>query len=696
VVKTQQRTLPFLLADRYRVTQRLGAGRSSEVYAAHDKRMGRSCAIKLLRMDLAIDDGSQRKRLEREAHALANLKHSAIVSVFDVEADGDEAWIVLELVDGTSLDQVGVLTPDDAASVMVQIASALDTAHHQGILHRDIKPANILRSSDGTVKLADFGIAMLAAAGPGLTLAGTPIGTPSYMPPEQAEGLIGRFSPASDIYAMGATLYALLTGRPPFPVGDDHSVEATLKEVINARIVSPSVLNTDIPEALEEICLKCLARHPKNRFQSADELRQVLQQFIDGEPVQLSRRTSLKHLATAGVVGLAAGAIWWQKNKNVHVQSGLKPTTRSVGNQDPAARRNEAILPVDGIAAARTPLSDGPPGLVGTLEGHTEPLMSLTFSPDGKTIVSSAEDMTVRFWDIESQRELRQCHSDDSIRIIDAAFSREGKMLVTGRSLGPAPKVRLIDAASATVIREFNGHDNWEMVLSVGISPDSRWVGAISAAHSTQKHGKPPKVVAKVWDRKNGRLVFETQCGDELSMVALKFLPDNRHLLISTLGRGYGTRLFEIPGQTEVRSYSNSANQLRTIATSSDGNFFCIYTSYRLSFFRTQDTHVFRSFSSDRCSDFLLTPDDRHLIVAGSRELQIWNIQTKSIVHEQQSETVRFDKIALSPDGRFLASGGGGTWNSEKRRVVGDGDYAVHLWRLPEAVWPERIGSLHH
>jgi serine/threonine protein kinase len=691
VNEAQQRSQPFLLANRYRVIRRLGSGRSSDVYAAHDKKMGRTCAIKLLRSDLKSDDHVQRKRLELEAHALAKLEHDAIVSVFDVEVDEHKAWIVMELVDGISLDQAGVLDPNSAANVMVRIADALDTAHQDGILHRDIKPANILQASDGSVKLADFGTAMLAEVGPGLTLAGTPIGTPSFMPPEQAEGLIGQFTPASDIYSMGATLYVLLTGRPPFPVGNDHSVEATLREVIHAKVIPPSQLNADIPPALEAICLKCLERRPQDRLQSAHELQQVLEQFLKGTPVRFSRRTSLKKLATIGVLAsgtLGAGISWWQQQNGNPPHPDPKSTAKLPNHSKPVTPSRRLSQP-EATTAARTPLPDGPPELVGTLAGHTEPLMSLAFSPDGRTIVSSAEDMTVRFWDVESQVELRQCHPDDSIRIIDTAFSVDGTQLVTGRSLGAAPKVRLVNVKSGGVILEFSGHENWEMVLSVDISSDSKWVAAISAVHGSGKQPRKANVVTRVWNRATGNMAFEVECGLENSMVGLRFLPDNKHLLISTLNDEFGTRLFEIPSQTEVRSYTNSANHIRDIAISSDGSFFCTFASSRLSFFRTHERHVFRSLRSSWCSDFLLTPDDRHLIVAGSRELRVWNIDSKKIVHEQSSETVRFEKIALSPDGRFLVSGGGGSWDSEKRRVIGDGDYAVYLWRLPKDVWPD-------
>ncbi len=681
-----QFSLPFVLANRYRVTERIGAGRYAVVYAAHDRELGRSCAIKFLRPEVMADDALQRDRLRREAHALATLQHAAIVDVYDIQSDEHGAWIVMERIEGASLEQAGPQAPEDATRIVAAVAAAAHAAHEGGVLHRDIKPANILRSPDGSVHLADFGLAAISTAGPGGTLPGQPLGTPSFMSPEQAEGRIDQLTPATDVYSLGATLYCLLTGRPPFPLTDDASVAATLMEVISATPVPPREWDAAIPVDLEAICLKCLARLPRERFATAADLQRALEQFLAGEPVRLSRRTSLKWLATAGVLGMgtAGGGALWRHRADANTAA--VTTSANHPARKPDARELELPSDAPVSAAARTPLPDGEPGLVATLTGHTDFLNSLAFSPEGHTIASSSggeDDNTVRFWDVATQQELRQCPKDDSLWVLDIKFSRDGEWLATGRSFGRSPKVRLMDAASGELVRKFHGDATNEAVLSVCFSPDKSLIAGISA------HLDSKRVMLRVWETADASIIFEHICGVAIGMMAsVQFLSDTR-LLASTFNNEFGTRLFDIKTQAEIRAYKESRNHSRTILLSSDSTFFCTFLSKRIHRFHVDDEHSNRSLSvGGWCSDIILTPDDRHVIAGGERQLSIWSLRNGQCVYELQSRTTRFSQLALSPDGRFLVSGGGGEWDSEANTVARDGDFSIYLWRLPAEVRP--------
>ncbi len=280
----------------YRVEALLGRGGMGVVYRAWHLRLNRAVALKMLLAGPCARP-EELERFLRESQAVASLGHPNIVQVYDIgDADG-RPYFTMELVEGGNLaDQIrGVPQPaNQAAACVATLAEAIHAAHQSGIVHRDLKPANILLTRDGTPKVTDFGLARRLDGDEGLTLSGVPVGTPSYMAPEQARGERQAIGPATDVYALGAILYELLAGRPPFRA---ESATATLQQVLTAEPVSPTRLNPQVPRDLTTICLKCLSKEPHRRYASAAALAEDLRRFLRGEQIAARRAGRLERLA---------------------------------------------------------------------------------------------------------------------------------------------------------------------------------------------------------------------------------------------------------------------------------------------------------------------------------------------------------------------------------------------------------------
>ena len=271
------------LDDRYEIVEVIGAGGMAVVYKAIDQRLNRFVAVKILRDELARDE-EFRARFQIEAQAVAMLSHPNIVSVYDVSHTAGVEYIVMELIEGVTLMQYmqkkGALSWKEAAHFSTQIAKALEHAHSKGIVHRDIKPQNIMVLRDGSVKVADFGIACLANSAN--TLTQEALGSVHYMSPEQARG--DRTDARSDIYSAGVVLYEMLTGRLPFE--GDNAVSVAIQHLSSVPL-SPREINPDVPEALELICMKAMASDLEKRYASADEMLADLEEFRKNPEVDL-------------------------------------------------------------------------------------------------------------------------------------------------------------------------------------------------------------------------------------------------------------------------------------------------------------------------------------------------------------------------------------------------------------------------
>ena len=268
----------------YVVGDILGRGGMGVVYKARHLRLNRPVAVKMM-LNGGFAGPPELARFQREAEVLAALEHPNIVHIYDVGESAGLPYFTMEFLDGGNLAQklAGVPQPArNAAILMVPLASAVEAAHRGGIVHRDLKPANILLTAGGTPKITDFGLAMRFEAGVDLSMTGTRIGTPGYMAPEQAAGQARVSGPATDVYALGAILYEMLTGRPPFHA---ETAAETERQVIAEEPVPPARLNARVPCDLETICLKCLQKEPRRRYPSAAGLEEDLERFLCGEPI---------------------------------------------------------------------------------------------------------------------------------------------------------------------------------------------------------------------------------------------------------------------------------------------------------------------------------------------------------------------------------------------------------------------------
>jgi serine/threonine-protein kinase len=276
---------PLPVIPGYEVEAILGRGGMGVVFRARHLRLNRVVALKMT-LAGSYAGAHERNRFQREAEAVARLQHPNVVQVYDVGDSDGRPYFTMEYVDGGSLSEKLSGAPQparEAAALIMTLAGAVQIAHRSEVVHRDLKPGNVLLTADGTPKISDFGLARRLDGASAFTWTGTAVGTPSYMAPEQARGEPDAVGPSADIYSLGAILYEMLTGRPPFRA---ESAAATVEQVLTRDPVPPCRLNPTVPRDLETICLKCLQKAPPHRYASAQALADDLRNFGEGRPIQ--------------------------------------------------------------------------------------------------------------------------------------------------------------------------------------------------------------------------------------------------------------------------------------------------------------------------------------------------------------------------------------------------------------------------
>ncbi len=452
----------------YEIDREIARGGMGVVFRARQISLNRAVALKMI-LAGQLADAADVKRFYTEAEAAAHLDHPGIVPIYEVGQHDGQHFFSMAFVEGRSLAQrlaEGPMPTREAAGLLLQVAEAIECAHRRGVIHRDLKPANILLDAEGRPRVTDFGLAKRVQADGGLTGSGQVMGTPSYMPPEQAGGKRGEVGPAADVYALGATLYCMVTGRPPFQAA---TAMETVLQVIGEEPVPPRRLNAAVPRDVETICLKCLQKDPYRRYASAQAVAEDLQAWLGGRPIAarpvgaleraglfVRRRPSLAAaygLAAAVLVlaGFGDSVAWlWRDavaaRKEAERARDGETKARAVAEK---AREGEARARAEverqrenverinygrtievahqkwrenKIAAARSLLDGTRADLRGwewryvdrlchsellSLKAHTDIVFSASFSPDGLRVVTTeSDDDAAKLWDARSGTEL--------------------------------------------------------------------------------------------------------------------------------------------------------------------------------------------------------------------------------------------------------------------------------------------------
>jgi hypothetical protein len=443
----------------YELLEEIARGGMGVVYRARQPRLGRLVALKMI---LAGPFASKQviQRFRSEVTAAALLQHPNIVAIHDVGIQDGQHYFSMEFIEGQNLAQlVGnrPLRPLQAARYVKLVAEAIHYAHERGILHRDLKPSNVLVDASDQPRITDFGLAKHLDAEASITMSGQMLGSPNFMPPEQASSERGKVGRQSDVYGLGAILYYLLTARPPFQT---ESFESLITQVLHAEPVPLRVLNPSVPADLETICLKCLQKEPFRRYKTAQELVEELDRFLRDEPIHARpvtrtertwrwcrRKPALAGLAASLVLVFTlgfAGTVWqWRKavaNRETLDQS-LYVSDMSVAQQhwdrgDFAITRArlEAHKPKRGEKDRRgfewyhfVDVSKGDPHF--TLGGHSNAVNCVAFSADGKHVATGAPGGPVRIWGSATGNFIKTLPEQN---VVSLSFSPDGRALAVG------------------------------------------------------------------------------------------------------------------------------------------------------------------------------------------------------------------------------------------------------------------------
>jgi len=641
---------------RYEVIEEIARGGMGIVTKVRDPKLNRVVALKVM---IAGEAASEElvQRFHIEAQSAAKLRHANIVAIHDVGVAEGLRYFTMDFVEGESLAKAirdGSLTTRQSLEILEKTARAVHYAHGQAIVHRDLKPGNVLLDEHGEPQITDFGLAKDIETDFSLTESGAAMGTPAYMPPEQALGESKKVDARSDVYSLGAMMYEMITGRPPFTA---ENRLALMLRLVDEEAVPPSKLNASVNPDVETICLKCLAKERERRYQTAEELADDIARFLNGEAILArpssiiyrTRKRLLRHKAVTAVatialilvVGLVSGWIVTLQEQTRRAQQAAEDATRAKGDAEKAA---------DGERKAR---KDAEKAAEGEKKAREDAEKAAEEERKAKEEASEARDRAVEE-EKKARAALAESHATQAIAYTQRGeYRAAAETCVAGRAWADTLLLRMIqwhaERGRGSPARSFQAHS--QAITSVAVSPDGRllasggWDGTI-----------------KLWDVATGEeteTMVLRQGELRRTVFSVAFAPDGK--LLASSGRGGIIKVWEVATGKEVRTINGHPPKIvGAVRFSPDGKLLASGAwdkTIKLWDVATGEEIITLRGHAGFVKSIAFSPDG-DLLASGSSDktVKLWDVATGEEIMTLKGHEHQISSVAFSPDGKLLAS----------------------------------------